>query len=70
VPEALPTLRDRGDFWGLGGWVPSKIEPLVPVSDDSTQLDKPVEVGSVIEHLPNCAITQRELDAQQLTMLA
>jgi len=42
----------------------------VPVSDDSTQLDKPVEVGSVIEHLPNCAITQRELDAQQLTMLA
>jgi len=32
-------------------------------SDDPTQLDKPVEVGSVVQHLPDAAIAQRELNA-------
>ena len=73
--EALPTHRDRADFFGGGGWVTSKIDPATIAlsgfvlsagakgSDDPTQLDKPVEVGSVVQHLPDAAIAQRELNA-------
>ncbi len=60
----------------------SKIDPPRPLplsaldlsggakgSDDPTQLDKPVEVGSIVEHLPHCAVTQRELNAPEVALL-
>ena len=63
--------------WGLGDFQNRPASTIGRVralrkakdSDDPTQLDKPIEVGSIVEHLPHCAVTQRELDASQLALL-
>ena len=52
--------------WGRGGWVTSG---GAKGSDDPTQLDKPVEVGSVVQHLPDVAVSQHELNARQFSLL-
>ena len=65
----FPRIATAPIFWGWGMGDFQNRPPQCRSSDDPTQLDKPVEVGSVVEHLPHCAVTQRELDAPQLALL-
>jgi hypothetical protein len=51
-------------FWGYGGGDFQKSPASCRSSDDPTQFDKPVEVGSVVQHLPDIAVAQRELHAR------
>ena len=51
-------------FWGWGIGDFQNRPHQCRSSDDPTQLDKPVEVGSVVQHLPDVAVAQHELNAR------
>jgi hypothetical protein len=67
--KRFPSVVIEAIFWGWGVDDFPNRPPQCRSSDDPTQLDKPVKVGSVIQHLPHIAVAQRELDARELTLL-
>ena len=64
----FPNARSSGFFGGAEG-VTSKMDPWCRSSDDATQLDKPVEVDPVVQHLPNATVAEQKLNAGEFSVL-